>query len=64
MAALSGLAFMYNGVVEVAYEGFGPSIVKLVGILLLAVWAFIIAGVYHGRLDVAQRAPRVHPCGG
>jgi uncharacterized membrane protein YhaH (DUF805 family) len=43
MAALSGVAFMYNGVVEVAYEGFGPSIVKLVGILLLAVWAFIMA---------------------
>ena len=43
MAAASGVAFMYNGVVEVAYEGFGPSIVKLVGILLLAVWAFIMA---------------------
>jgi hypothetical protein len=34
MAAASGVAFMYNGVVEVAYAGFGPSIVKLVGILL------------------------------
>jgi hypothetical protein len=43
MAALSGVAFMYNGVVEVTYEGFGPSIVKVVGLLLLAVWAFIMA---------------------
>jgi hypothetical protein len=43
MAAVSGVAFMYNGVVEVAYEGFGPSIVKLVGLVLLAVWAFIMA---------------------
>jgi hypothetical protein len=43
MAAASGVAFMYNGVVEVAYAGFGPSIVKLVGIRLLAVWAFIMA---------------------
>lgn len=33
---------MYNGVV-VAYEGFVPSIIKLVGLLLLAVWAFIMA---------------------
>jgi uncharacterized membrane protein len=43
MAAVSGVAFVYNGVVEVAYEGFVPSIVKPVGILLLAVWAFIMA---------------------
>ena len=43
MAAVSGVAFMYNGVVEVAYKGFGPSIIKLVGLLLLAVWAFIMA---------------------
>jgi hypothetical protein len=34
---------MYNGVVVVAYEGFVPSIIKLVGLLLLAVWAFIMA---------------------
>jgi hypothetical protein len=27
----------------VAYEGFVPSIVKMVGLLLLAVWAFIMA---------------------
>ena len=43
MAAVSGVAFVYNGVVEVTYEGFVPSIVKPVGILLLAVWAFIMA---------------------
>jgi hypothetical protein len=43
MAALSGAAFMYNGAVVVAYEGFVPSIVKLVGLLLLAVWAFVMA---------------------
>ena len=43
IAAVSGVAFVYNGVVEVAYEGFGPSIVKPVGILLLAVWAFVMA---------------------
>jgi len=45
MAAASGLAFAYNGVVEVAYEGFVPSIVKPVGILLLAVWSFIMAAL-------------------
>jgi hypothetical protein len=43
IAALSGAALMYNGVVEVAYEGFVPSIIKLLGLLLLAVWAFILA---------------------
>ena len=40
IAALSGAALMYNGVVEVAYEGFVASNVKLVGLVLLAVWAF------------------------
>jgi hypothetical protein len=43
MAALSGAAFMYDGAVVVAYEGFVPSIVKLVGLLLLAVWALVMA---------------------
>ena len=33
IAAVSGAAFMYNGAVVVAYEGFVPSIVKLVGLL-------------------------------
>jgi hypothetical protein len=37
MSAVSGAALMYNGAVEVAYEGFVPSIIKLVGLLLLAV---------------------------
>jgi hypothetical protein len=43
MAVASGIAFAYNGALEVAYEGFVPSIIKVVGILLLAVWAFIMA---------------------
>ena len=34
---------MYNGVIEVAYEGFVPSIIKLVGFALLALWAFLMA---------------------
>ena len=34
---------MYDGAVVVAYEGFVPSIIKLVSLLLLAVWAFIMA---------------------
>jgi hypothetical protein len=43
MAAVSGAALMYNGAVEVAYEGFISSIITLVGLLLLAVWAFVMA---------------------
>ena len=43
IAIVSGAAFMYDGAVVVAYEGFVPSIVKLVGLLLLAVWAIIMA---------------------
>jgi hypothetical protein len=43
VAIVSGAAFMFHGAVVVAYEGFVPSIVKLVGILLLAVWALIMA---------------------
>ena len=43
MAVVSGAAFMYHGAVEVAYEGFVPSVIKLMGLLLLAVWAFIMA---------------------
>ena len=42
IAVVSGAALMYDGAV-VAYEGFAPSIIKLVGLLLLAVWAFIMA---------------------
>jgi hypothetical protein len=43
MAMVSGAALMYDGAVVVAYEGFAPSNIKLVGLLLLAVWAFIMA---------------------
>jgi hypothetical protein len=43
IAALSGAALMYNGVIEVAYEGFVASVVKLVGLALLALWAFVMA---------------------
>ena len=34
---------MYDGAVVVAYEGFVADIVKLVGLLLLAAWGFIMA---------------------
>ncbi len=44
IAAVSGAAFIYNGAM-VAYQGFVPSIIKLVGLLLLAVWAIIIAAL-------------------
>src|SRR5918994_4367504 len=43
MAVASGCAFVYNGVVEVAYEGFVPSIVKLLGLALLALWTLVMA---------------------
>jgi hypothetical protein len=43
IAVVSGLALMYDGAVVVAYEGFASSIIKLVGLLLLAVWAFVMA---------------------
>ena len=43
MAAVSGAALMYDGAVVVSYEGFVADIVKLVGLLLLAVWAFVMA---------------------
>jgi hypothetical protein len=43
MAAVSGAALMYNGALEVAYEGFVSSNIKLMGPLLLAVWAFVMA---------------------
>jgi hypothetical protein len=43
IAAVSGAAFMYDGAVVVAYEGFVADIVKLVGLLLLAIWAFVMA---------------------
>jgi hypothetical protein len=43
IAVVSGVALMYNGVVEVAYEGFVASTIKLVGLALWALWAFIMA---------------------
>jgi hypothetical protein len=43
IALVSGAALMYDGAVVVAYEGFAPSIIKLVGLVLLAVWAFVMA---------------------
>ncbi len=58
VAVVSGAAFMYNGAVEVAYSGFVPSTVKLVGILLLAVWALIMA-VLMWRIGSRLRAVRV-----
>jgi hypothetical protein len=45
LAIVSGAAFMYDGVGVVAYEGFVPDVVKLVGLLLLAVWAFVMAAL-------------------
>jgi hypothetical protein len=45
IAIVSGAAFMYDGVGVVAYEGFVPDVVKLVGLLLLAVWAFVMAAL-------------------
>ena len=43
MALISGAALMYHGVVVVSYKGFVPSIPNLVGLVLLAVWACIMA---------------------
>jgi hypothetical protein len=43
IAVVSGVALMYNGLVEVAYEGFVASTVKLVGLALWALWAFVMA---------------------
>jgi len=43
MATVSGAALMYHGAVVVSYEGFGPSLPNLVGLVLLGVWAFIMA---------------------
>jgi hypothetical protein len=58
MAAISGAAFMYDGAIVVAYEGFVPSIVKSVGLLLLAVWAFVMAA-FMWRHGSRQRITRL-----
>jgi hypothetical protein len=60
IAAISGAAFMYDGVGVVAYEGFVPSTIKLVGLLLLAVWAFAMAPLMWrngGRRGVSRSEP-------
>ncbi len=43
VGAVSGSAFVCDGLGVVAYEGFVPSTIKLVGLLSLAVWAFVMA---------------------
>ena len=63
IAVVSGAAFVYDGVGVVAYEGFVPSTVKLVGLLLLAVWAFIMAFLMWrngGRRRTTGLAPAPH----
>lgn len=60
IAAVSGVAFMYDGVGVVAFEGFVPSTVKSVGLLLLAAWAFIMPLLMwreSGRRRIAPSAP-------
>jgi hypothetical protein len=58
IAALSGVALMYNGVIEVAFEGFVGSIIKLVGLALLALWAFVM-GVLMWRDGGRRRIARL-----
>ena len=63
IAAVSGTAFVYNGVGVVAYEGFVPSTVKSVGLLLLAVWAIVMAVLMWrngGRRRTTDFAPAPH----
>ena len=42
-AVVAGAAFMYDGARVVAFEGFVPSSAKTAGLLLLAIWAFVMA---------------------
>ncbi len=44
-AAVAGAALMYHGAAVVAFEGFVPSVVGLVGLLLMAIWAFVMAAL-------------------
>src|SRR5215211_6901772 len=60
VAAISGAAFMYNGIGVVAYEGFVPSTIKTVGLLLLAVWAFVMAA-FMWRNGNRRRIARTQP---
>ena len=51
---------MYDGAVVVSYEGFVADIVKLMGLLLLSTWAFIMAFLMWlngSRRRVARPAP-------
>ncbi len=43
VALVSGVALMVHGAVVVSYEGFGPSIFNLAGLVLLAVFALVMA---------------------
>ena len=45
VAAVAGAALMYHGAAVVAFEGFVPSAVGLVGLLLMAVWAVVMAAL-------------------
>ena len=61
LAAVSGALFMVSGMM-VAYEGFGPSTIRLVALLLLTVWAFILAFLMwrfgsHRRIVRPESAP-------
>ena len=60
IAVVSGAAFVYDGVVVVAYEGLVADIVKLVGLLLLAVWAFVMAALMW-RTGSRRRIARLGP---
>jgi hypothetical protein len=63
IAVVSGAALMYDGAVVVAYEGFVPSVIKLVGLLLLAVWTFVMAVLmwrYGGRGRPVSRSESAH----
>jgi hypothetical protein len=60
IAAVSGVAFVYNGVGVVAYEGFVPSTVKSVGLLLLVVWA-VVMGVLMWRNGGRRRTTGLAP---
>jgi hypothetical protein len=45
VAVVAGAALMYHGAAVVAFEGFVPSVVGLVGLLLMAIWAFVMAAL-------------------
>jgi hypothetical protein len=45
VAVVAGGALMYHGAAVVAFEGFVPSVVGLVGLLLMAIWAFVMAAL-------------------